>query len=279
MRVVSVSVGLPREVVWHGQTVLTSIFKTPVERRLRATTLNLEGDEQSDLTVHGGVDKAVYAYPAEHYEFWRRELPKMELPWGVFGENLTTEGLLESDVRIGDCFRVGSCELIVTQPRLPCFKLGIRFGRADILKRFLQSGRTGFYFSVALEGEVGAGDSIDSITKSQDGLTVAEVVNLYTVDANNQELLRRATQSSGLYPRAGKTTFARGFGNPMLVATDERSARARAPFRRTRTAHRANGSTGKTRSGRRARNSGRERRGSSMGSGACRSLRWLGLAK
>ena len=253
MRVISVSVGLPREVVWHGQKVLTSIFKTPVERRLRATTLNLEGDEQSDLTVHGGVDKAVYVYPSEHYEFWRRELPKMELPWGVFGENLTTLGLLESDVRIGDRFRIGSSEFVVTQPRLPCFKLGIRFGRPDILKRFLQSGRTGFYFSVAIEGEIGVGDSIDSITKSRDGLTVAEVVNLYTVDANNQELLRRATHHQ-FYPRAGKTTFARGFGNPMLAATVDRSAPGAVPFLRARngTAHRANGSTGKTRSRTRA---------------------------
>ena len=213
MRVESVSVGLPREVVWHGQTVLTSIFKTPVERRLRATALNLEGDKQSDLTVHGGAEKAVYVYPAEHYEFWRRELPKMELPWGVFGENLTTEGLLEPEVRIGDRFRVGTCEFVVTQPRLPCYKLGIRFGRSDILKRFLHSGRTGFYLSVALEGEVGAGDSIDSITKSPDGLTVAEVVNLYTVDANNQELLRRATQSSGL-PESWKDYFRKRLWEP-----------------------------------------------------------------
>jgi MOSC domain-containing protein YiiM len=213
MRVVSVSVGLPREVVWHGQTVLTSIFKTPVERRLRATTLNLEGDAQSDLTVHGGVEKAVYVYPAEHYEFWRRELPKVELPWGAFGENLTTLGLLESDVRIGDRFRVGTCEFVVTQPRLPCFKLGIRFGRPDILKRFMQSGRTGFYFSVAIEGDVGAGDSVDSIAKAQDGLTVAEVVNLYTVDANNQELLRRATQSSSL-PESWKDYFRKRLWQP-----------------------------------------------------------------
>ena len=213
MKVVSVSVGLPREVVWHGQRVLTSIFKTPVDSRLHATTLNLEGDEQSDLSVHGGVEKAVYVYPSEHYEFWRRELPKMELPWGVFGENLSTEGLLESDVRIGDRFRVGSCEFVVTQPRLPCFKLGIRFGRPDILKRFLQSGRTGFYFAVALEGEVGAGDSIESIAKAHDGLTVTEVVNLYTVDAHNQELLRRATESS-ILPESWKDYFRKRLWEP-----------------------------------------------------------------
>jgi MOSC domain-containing protein YiiM len=198
MRVVSLNVGLPREVEWHGQTVRTSVFKTPADRRLHVTTLNFEGDEQSDLSVHGGVDKAVYAYPSEHYAYWRQELPQADLPWGVFGENLTVEGFLEEDVRIGDRFRVGSAEFVVTQPRMPCFKLGIRFGRPDILKRFLHSGRTGFYFAVVLEGEVGAGDSIERIARADEGLTVADVVNLYTVDSENQELLRRATLSSAL---------------------------------------------------------------------------------
>jgi MOSC domain-containing protein YiiM len=197
MRVISVNVGLPREVEWRGRTVLTSIFKAPVDRRLRVTSLNLEGDQQSDLSVHGGVDKAVYAYPAEHYEYWRGELPHAEVPWGAFGENLTTEGVLE-DVRIGDRFRIGSAEFVVTQPRMPCFKLGIRFGRQDILKTFLRSGRTGFYFAVTKEGEVGAGDPIEPIARADEGLTVAEVVRLYTVDAENQELLRRAVRTSAL---------------------------------------------------------------------------------
>ncbi len=197
MKVISLNVGLPREVEWRGRTVLTSIFKAPVDRRLRVTSLDFEGDQQSDLSVHGGVDKAVYAYPAEHYEFWRGELPEADLPWGAFGENLTTEGVLE-DVRIGDRFRIGSAEFVVTQPRMPCFKLGIRFGRPDILKTFLRSGRTGFYFAVTKEGEVGAGDPIEPIARLQDGLTVAEVVRLYTVDAENQELLRRAVGTSAL---------------------------------------------------------------------------------
>jgi MOSC domain-containing protein YiiM len=212
MKVVALSVGLPREVEWRGNTVLTSIFKTPADRRLRVSTLNFEGDEQSDLTVHGGVDKAVYAYPSEHYEHWRRELPDADLPWGVFGENLTTEGLLE-DVRIGDRFRIGSAEFVVTQPRLPCFKLGIRFGRPDILKRMLQSGRTGFYFSVAREGEVGAADEIEPIARAAEGLTVADVVNLYTVDARNQEMLRRATETTGL-PESWRDYFRKRLWDP-----------------------------------------------------------------
>ena len=213
MRVVSLNVGLPREIEWHGRTVRTSIFKAPVDRRLRVTTLNLEGDQQSDLSVHGGVAKAVYAYPSEHYEYWRRELPQADLPWGVFGENLTTGGLLEEDVGIGDRLRVGSVEFVVTQPRMPCFKLGIRFGRPDILKRFLHSGRTGFYFAVVLEGEVGAGDSIELIAPADGGLTVADVVNLYTVDAENQALLRRATQSSTL-PESWRDYFRKRLWDP-----------------------------------------------------------------
>ncbi|MGO9919460.1 MAG: MOSC domain-containing protein [Isosphaeraceae bacterium] len=212
MNVVSLCVGLPREVEWHGHTVLTSIFKTPVKRRLRVTALNFEGDEQSDLAVHGGVDKAVYVYPSEHYEYWRRELPETDLPWGAFGENLTTEGLLE-DVRIGDRFRVGSAEFVVTQPRMPCYKLGIRFGRPDIIKRFLQSGRTGFYFSVSQKGEVGAGDAIEPVGQTDEGLSVAEVVRLYTVDAENQELLPRATRSSAL-PESWRDYFRKRLWEP-----------------------------------------------------------------
>ena len=212
MKVVSLSVGGPREVEWDGQKVLTSIFKTPVERRLRVTTLNFEGDEQSDLSVHGGVDKAVYVYPSEHYEPWRRELAQADLPWGVFGENLTTEGLGE-DVRIGDRFRIGTAEFVVTQPRLPCYKLGIRFGRMDMLKRMLRNGRTGFYFAVTAEGEVGPGDAIEPIERLDEGLTVADVVRLYTVDAKNQELLRRATQTSGL-PDTWKDYFRKRLWDP-----------------------------------------------------------------
>ena len=212
MKVVSLSVGLPREVEWEGHSVLTSIFKSPVDRRLRVSSLNFEGDEQSDLTVHGGVDKAVYVYPSEHYEEWRQELPGVDFPQAVFGENLTTEGLSE-DVRIGDRFRIGTAEFVVTQPRMPCFKLGIRFGRMDLLKRMLRNGRTGFYFAVTAEGEVGAGDTIESIERLDEGLTVADVVRLYTVDAKNQELLRRATQTSRL-PDSWKDYFRKRLWDP-----------------------------------------------------------------
>lgn len=212
MRVVTLSVGLPREVEVEGGTVLTSIFKDPVEGRLRVTTLNIEGDAQADLTVHGGVDKAVYAYPSEHYRAWREELPGVDFPAAAFGENLTIEGLFE-DVRIGDRFRIGTAEFVVTQPRLPCYKLAIRFGRKDMLKRMLKNGRTGFYLAVTAEGEVGTGDAIEPIERLAAGLTVADVVRLYTTDAKDQALLRRATDTPRL-PESWRDYFRKRLRNP-----------------------------------------------------------------
>jgi MOSC domain-containing protein YiiM len=198
MKLLAVSVGGPRELQWRGRSVRTSIFKTPVSHRVRVARDNLEGDEQSDLSVHGGKDKAVYAYPAEHYAFWRLELPGVELPWGSFGENFTTEGLLEGEVCIGDRFRVGTAELVVTQPRMPCYKLGVRFDRPDIVKRFHQSGRSGFYFAVEREGEAGAGDAIERLARDERRLTIADVVALYAADAGNQPLLQRASDHPAL---------------------------------------------------------------------------------
>jgi MOSC domain-containing protein YiiM len=198
LSIISINVGLPREVVYQGKTVTTSIYKSPVSGRIRVTTLNVEGDRQSDLSVHGGVDKAVYAYPSEHYEFWRNELPGMALPWGAFGENLTTLGLDESNMHIGDMLRIGTAEFSISQPRLPCFKLGIRFGRPDILKRFLQSGRTGFYLKVVREGDIEAGDPITVQARNEHAITVSDIVGLYTTQKSNQALLRRVTELPAL---------------------------------------------------------------------------------
>ena len=191
MKIISVNVGLPRLVLRDGEPVSTGIFKEPIPHRVMMRTLNLDGDRQSDLSVHGGPEKAVYAYPSEHYDFWKRELPDMELPWGVFGENFTTTGLLETEVNIGDKFRIGMAEVMVTQPRMPCYKLGIRFGRADIIKRFLVSERTGFYLSVLKEGEVGAGDELELIERNGAGVKVVEVTRLYSSDKDNVDVLRR----------------------------------------------------------------------------------------
>ncbi|HEY8258284.1 MAG TPA: MOSC domain-containing protein [Gemmatimonadales bacterium] len=213
MRLVAISVGRPQEVVWRGRSIRTSIFKTPVSRRVHVARINIEGDEQSDLAVHGGPEKAVYAYPSEHYPFWQRELPDAEWPWGAFGENFTTEGLLEDEVWIGDRYRVGTAELVVTQPRMPCYKLAVRFGRPDMVKRFLQSGRSGFYLAVDKEGEVGPGDAIERLTRDERRLTIADVVALYSTDAGNQPLLERASDHPSL-PASWREYFRKRLWEP-----------------------------------------------------------------
>ena len=196
-KVISLNVGLPRTVSFHGQAVTTGIFKEPVKGRIKLKRLNLEGDKQADLTVHGGPDKAVYAYPAEHYDYWKKRLPHMKLPWGMFGENFTTEGLLEDQVNIGDVFRVGSSEVVATQPRMPCYKLGVKFGRMDIIRQFMNSKLTGIYFRVLKEGVVGAGDAIKLISRDENNVTVKDIVQLVTDEANITTL-RRAVHIEAL---------------------------------------------------------------------------------
>jgi MOSC domain-containing protein YiiM len=200
VKLISLNTGRPRDVEVNGRVVRTSIWKSPRDGRLRVTALNIDGDEQSDLTVHGGTFKAVYCYPSEHYGDWRRELPGAELPWGVFGENLTTEGVLETDVRIGDRLAIGTAEFLVTQPRQPCFKLGIRFGREDMVKRFVANGRPGFYVRVVREGDLAAGDDIRFVERAAASITVSEIFELYfDHDATGDELARAAA-APGLAP-------------------------------------------------------------------------------
>src|SRR3954470_9071292 len=198
MKIISLNVGLPRLVLRNDEPVSTGIFKEPIAGRVMMRTLNLDGDRQADLSVHGGPQKAVYVYPSEHYDFWKLELPGMDLPWGMFGENLTTTGLLETEINIGDKFCIGSAEVMVTQPRMPCYKLGIKFGRSDIIKRFLVSERSGFYLSVLQEGEVGDGDDIELIEEDESGLKVVDVTRLYAREKHNVQLLRRATEVQAL---------------------------------------------------------------------------------
>ena len=206
LKLISVNVGLPRVVMSNGDAVSTGIFKEPVPGRVMLRTLNLEGDRQADLSVHGGPSKAVYVYPSEHYDYWKRELPEMKLPWGMFGENFTSAGLFEPELNIGDKYSVGSAVVMVTEPRMPCYKLGIKFGRADIVKRFLASERTGFYFAVLEEGEVGAGDPIRLIEKSKDSVRVSDITLLYTREKRNVGLLRRAIEVETL-PESWKSYF------------------------------------------------------------------------
>jgi MOSC domain-containing protein YiiM len=176
MKVLSVNIGLPRIVEYRGEPVATGIYKESVAGRVTVNEFNLAGDAQADLTVHGGYAKAVYVYPSEHYEFWRKELQEMDLPFGVFGENSTTLGLTETDAHVGDRLKIGTAHFVVTQPRQPCFKLGIRFGRGDIIKRFAKSGRRGFYLAIEKTGEVGAGDPIEFLSRETKQSSIFEIV-------------------------------------------------------------------------------------------------------
>lgn len=214
MKVISVNTGLPRNVTWHGRTVTTGIFKEPVNRRVALRKLNLDGDGQADLTVHGGEYKAVYCYPLEHYDYWKRELPGRELPMGVFGENFTLDSSPEEPVCLGDRFSVGSAEVVVTQPRLPCYKLGIRFESDDMVRRFFVSGRTGFYLAVTREGEVGAGDEMRVLSREANGVPVSEITRLYAAKRySSAEVasVRRALRVAAL-PESWKEYFRERLG-------------------------------------------------------------------
>jgi MOSC domain-containing protein YiiM len=198
MRIVSVNVGRPREIVWGIKVVRTGIFKEPIAGRVRLRRTNLEGDAQADLSVHGGLNKAVYAYPLENYAFWREQIPGRELPLGMFGENLTLAGLTEDSVYIGDELRIGTARLVITEPRLPCYKLGIRFGDPAVVPLFLASKRPGFYLSVLEEGEIGVGDAVEWVHERHNKLSVVELFRLMTNEKTNIKLLKRALRAGRL---------------------------------------------------------------------------------
>jgi MOSC domain-containing protein YiiM len=219
MKLVSVNTGLPREVTWRGMNVTTGIFKQPVEGRVALRKLNLDGDRQADLTVHGGEHKAVYCYPLAHYDYWKKELPGRELAMGSFGENFTIDSLLEDSVHLGDQFSVGSATVIVTQPRLPCYKLGVRFQSDDMVKRFLARGRMGFYLAVTGEGEVGAGDEIKLIARDPNAVPVTEITRLYIAKRYGHDevaSVRRALQVAAL-PESWKGYFRERLGQAKLA--------------------------------------------------------------
>jgi MOSC domain-containing protein YiiM len=198
VKLVSLNVARPRLAIYKGATINTGIFKKPVSGRVALRGLKLDGDQQADLSVHGGPYKAVYAYPSEHYDYWREELPERDLPWGMFGENFTTEGLAEGDLHVGDRFRIGLAEVMVRQPRMPCYRLAAKFQRDDIIERFLHSRRSGFYLSVEEEGEVGAGDSFELISPNQEGITIAEMNRLFVREKYNRHLLQKAIATAAL---------------------------------------------------------------------------------
>jgi MOSC domain-containing protein YiiM len=200
MKLLSVNVSLPREVSHRGRTVRTGIFKERVEGRVMLRTLNLEGDGQADLEVHGGADKAVYAYPIENYVYWKAELAREDLRYGHFGENFTVAGMLEDGVHVGDVFRIGDAVVQVTQPRVPCYKLALRMENPHFLKLFLASGRVGFYLKVLEEGEVGAGDAIERVEEDPERMSVRQAVRLLYFERTNVEGARRALRIPALSP-------------------------------------------------------------------------------
>lgn len=200
-------VGLPQIIQTDGEgLVTTAIFKHAVKGKVKVNELNLEGDAQADLTVHGGWSKAVYVYPTEHYDFWQKEIPDKELEDSQFGENLNTEGLLETNIFIGDRLRIGSAEFVVTEPRMPCYKLALRFGRKDILRRFLQSRRSGFYLAVTKTGELGVGDGISILSRDENKVSVADIVRVWVEDKNDVETMKRALNINSL-PESWKASF------------------------------------------------------------------------
>ncbi|MGB8062301.1 MAG: MOSC domain-containing protein [Candidatus Sulfotelmatobacter sp.] len=198
MKLISLNVARPRIVLYKGQSINTGIFKEPVSGAVTLRTLNLDGDRQADLSVHGGPYKAVYGYPSEHYEFWRQALPEANLFWGAFGENFTTEGLFERELHVGDRLRIGAAIVMVRQPRMPCYKLAAKFQRDDMIERFLQSGRSGFYFSVEQEGVVETGDAFEFLSREPEAVTIAELNRLFVDDRYNRDLLEKAIAAAAL---------------------------------------------------------------------------------
>jgi MOSC domain-containing protein YiiM len=217
VKLISLNVARPRLTVYKGETINTGIFKKPVSGSVMLCTLNLDGDRQADLSVHGGPFKAVYAYPLEHYGFWRDQLPNIELPPGAFGENFTTEGLSEEDLHIGDRLRIGDAIVMVRQPRMPCYKLAAKFQRDDMIDRFLLSGRSGIYFSVEQEGEVAAGDSIEIVSRNPESITIAEINSLLVTDRYNRDLLEKAIATVAL-PESWRERFTQRLTGPAAIA-------------------------------------------------------------
>ncbi|MES2658574.1 MAG: MOSC domain-containing protein [Verrucomicrobiota bacterium] len=209
MQVLHVNRSQPRTVVINGKDVSTGIYKEPVTEPVHVHSLGLEGDGQADLTVHGGIHQAVYAYPAEHYASWQDELSEPLFPPGTFGENLTLSGLLETDVRIGDVHRIGKLVLQVTSPRIPCFKLGHKLGRPGILKPFLQSGRSGFYYRVLEEGTVAAGSAVEVISRDPSGVTVRKLLGMHRLGEGDRGSIEKTLEIEALSPLVRKDLEAR----------------------------------------------------------------------
>ena len=201
MKVLSVHVGSLQEMLRNGKRVRTGIFKRKTEGLIKVTQLGLEGDDQANKKIHGGIHKAICVYPSEHYNLWKEELGNSDLSFGDFGENLTTVGLMEGDIHLGDQLRIGSTEMVVTQPREPCITLNARLDKKDLSARIRKSGRSGFYFSVAKEGIIKNGDSIECINRDENRVTVSDFNQVINGESGVANIVERASKIDALPPR------------------------------------------------------------------------------
>ena len=204
MKVLSVNVGSLQKMLRNGKKIQTGIFKKSTEGPINVKRLGLEGDQQANKKLHGGIDKAICVYPSEYYELWKEELGKPDLSFGDFGENLTTFGLLEDDIYLGDRLRIGSVEVVVTQPREPCITLNVRLGRKDVSALIRKSGRSGFYFSVEKEGIIKNGDSIENISKEENRVSVSDFNQIINGETGIADIIERASKVDVLPPRLKK---------------------------------------------------------------------------
>ena len=201
MKVLSVHVGSLQEMLRNGKKIQTGIFKQPTEGPIEVKQLGLEGDQQANKKLHGGIYKAICVYPSEHYDLWKEELGKPDLSFGDFGENLTTVGLMEGDICLGDRLRIGSVEIVVTQPREPCITLNARLDTKDLSARIRKSGRSGFYFSVEREGTIKNGDSIEYLNRDENRVSVSDFNRIINGEPEVADIIFRASTIDALPPR------------------------------------------------------------------------------
>ena len=201
MKVLSVHVGSLQEMLRNGKKIQTGIFKQPTEGPIEVKQLGLEGDQQANKKLHGGVYKAICVYPSEHYDLWKEELGNPGLSFGDFGENLTTAGLMEGDICLGDRLRIGSVEMVVTQPREPCITLNARLDTKDLSARIRKSGRSGFYCSVEREGTIENGDSIGYISRDENKVSVSDFNRIINGKTDVADIIFRASKIDALPPR------------------------------------------------------------------------------
>ena len=192
MKIISTNIGLPQTITWKEKTVQTGIFKKPVNKPIFLSKLGVDEDAVMNKKVHGGIDKSCYLYPTDHYAFWKQKYPDLDWNWGIFGENLSVAGLAENKMHIGDVLEIGESIVKITQPRIPCYKLGVRFGHQEIIKQFLEASRSGIYVKVLKEGFVQAGDQVYLLERQSNNLTVSQIFDQFTASKRDKYLIDKA---------------------------------------------------------------------------------------